>query len=529
MQKGQITCSACSHEFAVPANARAAICPRCGQALPVFDGSIEPTSVHPPRPRSEELSAKLARIQLKKTAPPIPPPPPIPAPGQTHPTFSTIPNADAVQTDLPPLPDWQDAADDEGTRQSARLSLGADPDVQFIPIETEAYDPEEHKTESYDALNLDGETEQMDHLPWDDPSGAMTSPDLPRRIPGPPIDMDYFEEPLGPDDPAFPMEADYRDLPTVTGQEEHLYPFQSDPAGTGAFVSTGDPPTMPWGNEDMLPTQQHDDPMSRVPTQPEAAPIQPRSSLPPLPPVLPPLPSAPPASSLPPLPSAHPASSLPPLPSAHPASSLPPLPPVLPPLPSAPPASSLAPLPSTPPASSLPPLPPPPASGLPPGPLIPTPPMVLPDTSSSQRVRALDRAISEVIEPGAGPPVEDDDDDADEPTTARVLEDEPEVAPLSLHDSGIMVAIPQSPIEEVQKGLARPQPVRPMDAVVDATAELLAPISRMPRRSAAGHGVALREVERVKRKINWKPVLVVGGVVILAVVVTIVVLNLVAR
>lgn len=162
--------------------------------------------------------------------------------------------------------------------------------------------------------------------------------------------------------------------------------------------------------------------------------------------------------------------------------------------------------------------------------------------TSSQRVRALDRAISEVIAPQPQPGYEDI---GDEPPTEAPLQRPPPPptapatlpvesdldAPLSLEDSGIRVAIPHAPIEEVPMGGERPQaqPAPVVHAQVDATAEVLAPISRMPRRSAAGHGIALKERERVKVDLNWKLYLIIGGAALVAVTLTVIVVKLLAK
>jgi hypothetical protein len=66
MATRQITCPTCSHAFAVAADARTAICPRCGKALPILSSGISLDFQMPiPKKKSE-----------KKQAPPPPPPPP---------------------------------------------------------------------------------------------------------------------------------------------------------------------------------------------------------------------------------------------------------------------------------------------------------------------------------------------------------------------------------------------------------------------------------------------------------------------
>lgn len=68
MATRQITCPTCSHAFAVAADARTAICPRCGKALPILSSGISLDFQMPiPKKKSE-----------KKEAPPPPPPPPVP-------------------------------------------------------------------------------------------------------------------------------------------------------------------------------------------------------------------------------------------------------------------------------------------------------------------------------------------------------------------------------------------------------------------------------------------------------------------
>jgi hypothetical protein len=81
MATRQITCPTCSHAFAVSADARTAICPRCGKALPILASGIsldfkmpipkkksEKPKAAPPPPPPTPQEAKLARISLRKAS-----------------------------------------------------------------------------------------------------------------------------------------------------------------------------------------------------------------------------------------------------------------------------------------------------------------------------------------------------------------------------------------------------------------------------------------------------------------------------
>jgi hypothetical protein len=149
-------------------------------------------------------------------------------------------------------------------------------------------------------------------------------------------------------------------------------------------------------------------------------------------------------------------------------------------------------------------------------------------------VRALDRAISEVIE--TGPEAQA----AAGPGRARTLalEERPpppvpprsagpqaeEDAPVSLGHSGIMVAIPDQPIEEVQAGAARPaQPqARARRAHSHPPTNELAPISRPPPKVKGGQGSALREQQTSRP--NWMVYALIGGVGLAVVVVAVIVI-----
>jgi hypothetical protein len=242
MTRGQITCSACSHAFAVPPNARTAICPRCGQALPVFFGSIEPTTVPPPKPpptileeeeeEEEEDSKVLARIKLQKRPAPKAKPPPIPkdsSPPSRPPPIKkvdapapdplTMPSASKPRPDLPPSapPTFPQMVRDH-PQQGSQIAA-----PQFSRPESGQYDPE-----------ADEQTYQMDGPPWmEEGMDEMTGPDLPRRVPGPPIDTAFFS-------PTRPVEETADELPD---DEESRIATQAMPRDS--FPGPDLPPDLP--------------------------------------------------------------------------------------------------------------------------------------------------------------------------------------------------------------------------------------------------------------------------------------------
>ncbi len=71
MGSRQITCPTCSHAFAVSADARTAICPRCGKALPILSSGI-----------SLDFEMPIPKKKAEKHEPPPPPPAPPPPPPQ---------------------------------------------------------------------------------------------------------------------------------------------------------------------------------------------------------------------------------------------------------------------------------------------------------------------------------------------------------------------------------------------------------------------------------------------------------------
>ena len=535
MKKGQITCSACSHVFAVPANARAAICPRCGQALPVFVGSIEPTEVPPPRPKppvkhalSSTPSAQLGRIKLKRKStapPPTPPPPPVPPP--VPPTYSTVPDQTGIQKDLPPLPD----AVPHG------LPVDTSGEAQFIPIETEEYAvDDDRETETYDQMGLDSSTEQTSQPPW--AAGPAATPDLPAS-PGAALEAGYFEAPgdgyaeegypdegyadEGYADEGYPEEyADETDIPARTGVD--LPPAPS----SGEYRPPGRAPTLPWGSEqlntDTVPGGDVD-PLASVPTL-----TREQGAIVPPPPMDLPPPGRgaivpPPPMNLPP---PGPGAIVPPPPTDRPS------PPGGPDLPPPPGFADLG-------ASGFDGLPPPPTQ---PPDEVPLPPPPGPGGrkhSPSQRVKALDRAISEVIETGDEPTGAWGDPPAP-PARAptKALEQRPPPtpmprsspppppspdAPVSLGHSGIMVAIPDRPIEEVVSGDERPAAPAPRLRPVRPATNELAPISRPPPKVHAGVGSALKEQKPTKRAPpSWLMYALIGGIGLAVLTVLIIVL-----
>jgi hypothetical protein len=326
--------------------------------------------------------------------------------------------------------------------------------VQFIPIETDELPDDEGETETYQQQHLleadlddmddldeprdhDEETEQMDHPPWMN-SGELTSPDLPRRIPGPKIDTGYFTEGQRPRPPAPPDEDDVELPPPPV-------PPPSLPGPPRA-------PTLPWGSEELSSDSAEDDGLATLPTVTEEAPSLPSPGMHrrtsrvqdlhrAISEVIEgdsgaegPTGNYPEVAPLPPMPP----------PSGRGGVIVPPPPPddrlpsggvIVPP----PPPDSLAM------GATLPP---------PPGPLIPPPPV------------------------GAMMPLDDQ-----EPETESAAPGRPALGPIHLGDSGIMVVVPNTPIHEVRAGQdERPQMPAPV-AGADGKLNELAPISRPPPRS----------------------------------------------
>jgi hypothetical protein len=77
-----------------------------------------------------------------------------------------------------------------------------------------------------------------------------------------------------------------------------------------------------------------------------------------------------------------------------------------------------------------------------------------------------------------------------------------------LRDSGIIVCIPEIPVEEVQMG--QEQPTTEVVLPPIESAAVLASITPRKRRTAAGFGIAVKK--EVLAKINWPPILLVLGV-----------------
>jgi len=532
MTQAKITCSACSHAFTVPPNARTAICPRCGQALPVFFGSIEPTGMPAkkslPGTSGEEgdaSGAQLARIKLKKRPvkkpPPLPkmPPPPPPDPlTASHPMDSVRPDLPAsapptipqMMTDMPEAPG----------------SFVGSPQFSKVPEFSTPVDP--------DGVDVDEATYQMDGPPWLEPGmDEMTGPDLPRRIKGPPIDLAQFTPTSPPAHPPVdvPPPEDRSLIATKAGalrQSAGIVPPPPLPgAGPGDLPG---PPALP-------PPADLSDFDGDLPGPPVAAvapviepPMQlpgddidqrlTRSAKPPLGP--------PPADPLVHLPTEFEMevagdNSPPPM---RPESdsyydvsqsdrvaaldaaitdAIEPGPTraAVPDLPQAAPHAYVPP-----PPGPVPPRQPPEMLSDPPTPYGPAPSSVLPVDDYQPLPGAVPPARPLTQQLGSQPPPA--------APLAVPMADYADSAPENLGDTGITVLVPDRPIQEVHAGQQPPSPKASADVeaeILEAPPELLSP-RQTRQRSAAGHGVAMKGAvaKAEHRKSRLTMLLIIAGV-----------------
>ena len=459
MSTRPITCPTCTHGFAVPADARTAICPRCGKALPILAATFSFTDEEMlPRRKADTTSPstepnKLARIPLRKISASRDFGDPTLAdskPAATPPPIPTAPAGKGRPPPLPPLPKLPRAGADAPPPQTGQQ---ANYDVAILP--------KERRLKS-DAFRV------------------QTGVDLPHRPTGAPIDLSFYnvqpeetdaEDPtVGPDDyptipaagvyappePVIPVESspnwrakaaneevvDDWETPESDGEESSAWaPVEESPGG-GADDDWQEPPAEEWSTADgesweseagRPPAPEH---LDDVPTAPEGLAS---ATLGPALPAAEPDPEPDPEEA-------------PPLPASRP-----------PPIPSRPPRRR----------------------------------------SPSQRVAALANAIEDEVSDTAipVPPLRPEDDLESvtfgktlSPTTAPGLgPPEDDAAPLNLPDTGIMVFVPEQPIEEVPIG-AQPGQVQEAARYKNApkSSAELAPVSARRPVVAKGHGSALR-------------------------------------
>ncbi len=620
-----ITCPTCSHAFAVAADARTAICHKCGRALPILAAKISfsreelkrktpSTSERDPDPGTVAEPAKLARIALRKrssreesesapdaarrsAARPARPRPP----GERSlsdafelPPVDTEPRRNRVaEEDLPPpasvtladLPGDGLATEESTEHQplAGRKRGGRDYDVAILPSKPSKSSKSSKSHRESSETNAEVRTGiDLPHRPM----GAGLEPNVLAEPPG-------AEEHLG-EEPLIPVESNAEEAPWASEaageevveddwqQDEGARPELEDP-GEASFggVSLDDLPRRPSLDETVREAQgsglvgdeaaaeaADEDALDEVPTSPESS--LPLGLPPPLPPIKAPRLTAPlPRGTAPPIvPSTTPSSPLVPPPPRSPSAR----PLVPPPPPSAaivpPPPRPLVPPPSAaivppPPGPLVPPaIPPPPAIVPPPPAIIPPPlPPIRPtesrdappdapddptvpvlsqerspvpeqvlhklssafhrDLSPSARIQALSTAIEDELPGGEAPAEEPPGPPFSSPTslTSPGLgpEEDPD-APLNLPDTGIVVIVPERPIEEVPLNsrlpAAAPAPAPPRRKAAGSTAEL-APVSRRQRGAARGHGVALKHSQEERPRSRWLLIALVSVVLVL--------------
>jgi hypothetical protein len=553
MNTRPITCPTCSHVFTVSVDARTAICPRCGKALPILAAKISFTDEEVALPRrrteidaTEQPNAKLARIPLRKSGaregehatradlppPPLPPvgkgPPPIPRPAskdydvailpRDHPGRS--PDSFRVETgvDLPHRPtgapidlsfynvrrpgeqeDDPTVGTDDWPTIPGSLPPTGSPSQQF-PVELRAADGELIPVESAPSSSSDEQVVEDDWAPRD-----------PEQV----VEDDWAPPPVEPAEGLADWAAD-------GGQIQVSEDGWDEPAEPQEWVEQGDAqyaqPDDGW-TEDEAP-----EPIDELPTSPEGMAA---------------------ATLSPALPAHEPRRSR--SPASVPQPAIDELPDDLAMQP--PPTAAIV-VPQTP-QKNRPILTPPPPRGV----IVPPPPPDMPQTgvtgltspspiarsksgfhrdmSPSQRVAALSSAIEDEVSTSGETLLPPPDEEAQVSfgkvstfTAVGLGPAESDDAPLKLpkEDTGIMVFVPDKPIEEISAGDAHGSSQKPPVGVVAAagvfgpgpTAEL-APISRRPV-AARGHGVALKP-DASQQKRSLLPLIIGAAALVVLVVV----------
>jgi hypothetical protein len=425
----------------------------------------------------------------------------------------------ATGVDLPqrPLTDEEfypiEAENDGPAATGVDLPLRPPPggNVQIIPIEADELPDDERETETYQqqhllegeadlgdldaGVDLDEETEQMDHPPWMD-SGELTSPDLPRRIPGPKIDTGYFKEDERPRPPSAPaprsrkqQEVELPPPPPVPPAP----PLPPDPQRV--------PRTLPWGSEELKSDAVEDDGLATLPTVTEEPPLPPRMSR-------------------------RTSERMKVLDRAiseviegdgvdGPTGNYTPDVAPLPPMPPLPPSAGRAIVPPPPAMDDQ--LRQPPQGREPPpgGAIVPPPPPADPFPSSGGAIvpplpgPAPQRRALGPPPPGGGVGPLGDDLEPETIPAVQGVDEARELGPIHLGDTGITVVVPNTPIHEVRSsGSDAPEQEQPPQVLVPAAAGVasnlneLAPISRPPPRSVPGHGTA-RKAEAKAPPPTW--------------------------